>query len=664
MSGGARGPAAARGLATLGGALVAILLLSGAGGALAFAQGAPNPVVGTVEAADARGVPMSAYANLPLDRGDALSVHKVIVSTCTDLLWTLHLGLLGFALGLLDWVLSFEWLEALLVPAEALGETIGRILPVSGWAPFAFAVAGLLGGAALLRGRIGAGSLDLLLSAVCFALSVSFLADPVGAIAGRGPEDPWSLRGAGRTGTGIAVAVLEESGAALGLPAAPSDAGIAGTVLGSAVMTSTVDRLVRAPAQEIAFGAELGGTCDEAFTAAMREGRSADEVRDAVRDCDSQAARYIEHPTMWQPLTVLLTLAGSLAILLLVLAMLVLLLASVLWGLWAGLRTALWVHVAILPGAARARLVRALLDGGVAIAAFVSALVLLSLGLSLVLSVLERISAQGTPMVVQMGFLASLSAVVAFGLWIVHARMREAGGALSRLLRPRERPERRLERSGRPVRAMPPASAGRAPAAGATGPALGGLAPPIAFPVGTGGTAAPEEPLLGRPRPPRPAPRDGVESPGGRYPGEGPPSAPDPAPSDLRAGPGRPVGPDPRPGADGAPAPVGAPGAVAGPSGAAGSSRTAREPGAAGAVPAPRAGGERAAGMLATAAAGVAAGALAASRSRGGAPGGERRGGAGGRYALRIAADGTGRIERRSGRRLGGRPEAPGRGTP
>lgn len=419
-----------------GGVILLIVLLSGTGSPAAFAStadGSPaDPVIGEIEANDGQGVPLRAYASLPIVRDETGSVHEIVISICTDALWTMHLGLLGFTLDLLDWVLSFEWAEAVLIPAEALGTTMHEAIMLPGWASVAFALAGVIGGITCLRGRVGAGALDLLLSALCFALAVSFLSDPVGAIAGRPGEDAWSLRAAGQAGSEITIEVLAESGEALGVEAGHDPgASLAGSVLGSAIITRAIDHLVRSPAQEIAFGRALSGECDAAFTTALRDGHGHDAAREEVGRCDAQLARRAAQPTMWQPMTALLTLLGSLTIMLLAGSMLVLLLLSIAWGLWSALRVALWVHVAILPGVARERLVRALFDTAISVIAFMTALVMCALTLALVLSILDRLAAQGTPMAVQMGFTAAFGGVLAFGMRAVHGRMRRSGASLS-----------------------------------------------------------------------------------------------------------------------------------------------------------------------------------------------------------------------------------------
>src|SRR5690606_23819807 len=110
--------------------------------------------------------------------------HATMTAWLTDAAWTWHIGGIALAMQLLGWVLGFGWVEWVLGPLDALRVVLGAQLGAFGWAPLALTVAALVGGIVAFRGRLGAGVMQLVVSAGCFALASTVMLAPLDAITG------------------------------------------------------------------------------------------------------------------------------------------------------------------------------------------------------------------------------------------------------------------------------------------------------------------------------------------------------------------------------------------------------------------------------------------------------------------------------------------------
>ncbi|MGO2110395.1 MAG: hypothetical protein ACTH31_02160, partial [Pseudoclavibacter sp.] len=165
-----------------------------------------NPLLTGVDAADGQGIPIVNYQTLPLDRGDALDSHATMTAWLTDAAWTAHVGVIALSLQLLDWVLSFSWLDWILGPVDAARGALAGVVGGVAWAPFALLVAALVGGIVAFRGRLGAGITQLGVSAICFALATTVMLAPLSAITGS--DDP--VGDARDAGQAVADAVVAD----------------------------------------------------------------------------------------------------------------------------------------------------------------------------------------------------------------------------------------------------------------------------------------------------------------------------------------------------------------------------------------------------------------------------------------------------------------------
>lgn len=414
---------------------VALLIFFGAGpavaatapGAAAGPGNATNPLLGGVDAVDSSGVPLVSYQHLPLDRGDALDSHATMTAWLTDAAWTAHVGMVALALQLLEWVLSFAWIDWVLGPLDALRRSLGEQLGGFAWAPLALLITAIVGGILAFRGRLGAGVMQLVVSAACFGLATTLMLAPLTAITGsEHPVD--DARGLGQALASAVVddVLADEPGS--GDDGAPGSAGADSM---AQLETELVTLFVRGAAQEVAFGAALDETaCGDVYTDAMlaeAPGPERSGVRDAVADCSESAAAYVEQPSLWQPFSVMITMTGAIAMLGLVVVLAMALLGAVLQTVIASLRAMVWVNVAILPGIGRQRFVRAIADAGASLIAIVVLIIAVAGSSSLIVNVAGHVSRSGTSLTVQMACVTGITIACAIAIATVGRRLRAGG---------------------------------------------------------------------------------------------------------------------------------------------------------------------------------------------------------------------------------------------
>ncbi|KAB1655622.1 hypothetical protein F8O01_11490 [Pseudoclavibacter chungangensis] len=392
---------------------------------VAFADAPANPLVPGGELVDTHGVPLVNYAVLPLDRGDIWTAEKTVKTLPTDWVWTGHVAMVAATVQVLSWVLEFTWVDWLLTPFEAIAESVDTNLGRVDWAPFALLVAGAVGGVLVFIGRTAAGLTDLFVSALCFALATTILTNPVAGLAGDG--DGGAIGAAQDYGEELAQAVFTD------LDVLDADVIAEDEVLTKGITAQLITVFVSIPAQEVAFGHRIADAeCEAVFVERMTSEPPilGNQVRDGVSGCDAVAKAYVERPDFWQTMVALITLAGTGSLSLFAWGLFAMLAMTVLGAAFAGIRTIVWLHVAMLPSLGRRQLVKALADLATSVLAFVLILVLLSTGLGMVLKVIETITSVGISLVNQMGFLSILLIAATVTTLVITRRLRRQGRTL------------------------------------------------------------------------------------------------------------------------------------------------------------------------------------------------------------------------------------------
>lgn len=355
------------------------------------ADPSPVPFLPGLTITDSAGIPISHYAVLPIDRGDWLNTGKSILAAMTDPIWTGHLAALSWLIWVYEQILTFAWLDMLIIPFQALADLMQDFFGKLYWIPLALAIAGAIGGFAIALGRFAAGFSEMLIAAFISVLAVTSLANPVTTITAAGG----AFDTAQDYGTQLSAAVVAGDINAGETPPENIADGVTGQL---------VNIFVRIPAQTIAFGQVLEGECADKFDQLMLEkppliDQSA--VRDGVRSCNESAKQYNENPNFGQVLTTGIIASGSTGSFLVPIILMGLFMFTAFGTLLSGVKTIFHVHAAILP-MFRAALWRSVSDMAVGVIGIVFLCVGLATSLVLTGSVMTWLIDVGYSLVAQM----------------------------------------------------------------------------------------------------------------------------------------------------------------------------------------------------------------------------------------------------------------------
>lgn len=269
-----------RGVKALTTALVLVVVVGGP----AYADGVDTPsALGWINYKDSYGLKIWQY-ELSLDRGGATSPGKVIWSFFIDTGWQMYRAWIGISCWLVDWTLSFDWLQWITKPALELGDALQKVIDRFGAGPTFLSITAAAGVLLMLRGRWATGFFEIFLALFISAVSVGFLANPIETVAG---ED------------GVLVGSRD-----LGLTAASGlkndgDTSAAPEETREDVVSMIVETFLRRPAQLVNFGTVLdGGDCEDAYQDKAAEGPFGDDddLRNAVKDCNEGYGKVAENP--------------------------------------------------------------------------------------------------------------------------------------------------------------------------------------------------------------------------------------------------------------------------------------------------------------------------------------------------------------------------------
>lgn len=377
---------------------------------------------------DQDGVTLLQYNMLPLDRGDAWTLQKGFWTNPTDTLWTMHLMGVAWSLWMFEFQLSFQWVDWITGPISAIADFAQTAVTQIGWVPLAMAITGLVCGIAILTGRIGSGIAELLISAVCLALSLGILLNPVASLSGPNGAIVWSATQGGN----LAAAIASDD------PVLPTDEPSlddAQRVLSGTITTQLMDIFVRRPAQEIAFGHQLEGSCATTFSEQMKTVNPLDKastsVRDAVKGCDQAAWDYVTNPGAGMLLTTAVIWFGSGALILLADVFALMLLIVVLYALWCAAKLIILVPVNLLPGFGRTALFKSLIGMWVGVLSVGGAIILLAGYLRVLSGVMGAASDVGIPMLAQTLLVNMVVLALIVTFFVAWAQARRAGETLA-----------------------------------------------------------------------------------------------------------------------------------------------------------------------------------------------------------------------------------------
>lgn len=380
----------------------------------------PDPGEGLT---DSKGVPIEKYTVLPQDRGGWDNWGKSMNGWFLDLFWQMLQYSMVMLIWLLQWTLSFEWVDGLTKPFQDLSTNVQNFTGGINWIPFALMIAAVVCGIAMVRGKIAGGLMNIVISCLLAVAATGILANPSTMVFGPGG----ALDQVKQRGGQIAVAVSTDGTQNHG-DLTPTK------IINQSVVKPLVDVMLRHPSQLISFGKILDGPCSDVFTEKMKAAPTANagdnSVRDAVAACDPEVATFIKYP-FGQFVTAFVVGQAVLYLALLAVFLVGVLILTV---LWAGYQTVLFgvkLLAAIIPTDNRGGVWKTGMDLVVSLALVGASIIFLTLYLKMIVAMSEATKdlGQGQYPVIDILFVGG---IIAF--WIIRRKLKKAGESVAERL--------------------------------------------------------------------------------------------------------------------------------------------------------------------------------------------------------------------------------------
>lgn len=321
--------------------LVPTVMIGGADAALASSGSAAPAVFSWVNIKDTHGVPAWNY-QLSIGGDSVWHPVETIFGIITSLCWGIYQLWIILLAWMVNWVLSFGWLNMVSKPLIGFGQDLHVILfSHFGVVNTLLTLAALVSVMYMMRGKWLLGIFELGLSCVIAILAVGVLANPMKMVAG----DHGALAMARDSGLQIAV----------GLNNHGNLAGESTDTLRKQEVGMLLDTFLRKPQQLVNFGKVEDGTkCAGAYQKAVKTDPT--NLKDDVGNCDGNASDYASSPGLGMVMSALaLDPVGWGAGLFCVVLMLGVLVSG-LYALWQSLKGIWSLFVAIAPGGSKGSL--------------------------------------------------------------------------------------------------------------------------------------------------------------------------------------------------------------------------------------------------------------------------------------------------------------------
>jgi len=340
------------------------------------------PALNWMKLLDSKGISVWAY-EMSLNTGGITSPGKFVWSFLVTLTWQGYRALVVFAIWLINWVLSFSWLDWVATPVIALSKSVATLVHTFGLAPTFLTIMAATCAAHIFRGRWTMGAFDLVVGCAIAALAVGGLSNPVGLVTGQsgyimqardlGLELSSGLAHNGDT-TSNADQMREQTSAML------------------------VDTFIRMPAEMINFGRSLNGDpCEAKYDEVMRSGPHGgdDTVRIAMQDCNAAMGDYADKPNSGMAISAIILSPSAIFVMLFALLLCVAVMLAVATVLYESLKLLVVMVWAILPGDSRGSLWQTFANVVMALATMTFAVVFLTAYLLLLQSVFSSTNSGG-----------------------------------------------------------------------------------------------------------------------------------------------------------------------------------------------------------------------------------------------------------------------------
>lgn len=306
---------------------------------------------------DSYGVPVAAYSQLMLDSGGFFDTNGSAAAFFAEMLWTVYAFVAFMIIALVNFTLSFVWLDWIASPFILIANTIDGILSDGQIIAFGFAVASLVIAIGVMKGRIGSAIVEGLVVAFIGALITTPIGNPSEFLGG---DNGWV-----QTSADVGEEISGEISAG-------SEQGEVGS---DPVSGPLADLMLRTPFMMTSFGADLedhvgggdGRTCGSSWNSIQTgddrlSGADADDIRESITGCLEGADHTVPEAAASTNGYILLFGIGLLGISLLIGSFVASLFAVVVLALFGLLNLIIRAHLALFSPYHRFKFVAAALQ--------------------------------------------------------------------------------------------------------------------------------------------------------------------------------------------------------------------------------------------------------------------------------------------------------------
>lgn len=373
---------------------------------------------------DTSGVPIGAYAELPLDYGRLTYPARLIRGVILGFAWTVYTFVVFTLLAFVEFILSFMWLDWLASPIVLLTNSIDATLGRMGLVGLGLSVTALVVALAVMRGRKGTAVVEILMVAVIAGLIATPLGNPVSYLTG----EQSIVKDSSEFGQQLGDATVMDAGAG-GDGAADTE----GEDSGGPISAELVDMAVRSPAQMISFGTELEGRCADVWDeTAQDDGADTERLRKQVLRCDSDLKAANETDS-WQALGFyLMNWVGVIGLFFLIGVFGFFILKDVMLALLGCINVVVRGYLAVFPGGGRYAFFNALSQLSVNVVMIALYIWALSAYLWLIGEITSSIGV--LPLMLGSGFMGLVIIVMTVTFFLMKRRTKKVGETIARAL--------------------------------------------------------------------------------------------------------------------------------------------------------------------------------------------------------------------------------------
>lgn len=292
---------------------------------------------------DTSGVPLHRYSELPIRPGNATTPVQLIRAIVLNILWAFYAVCVFLVLAILEFILSFMWLDWLASPIGLIANSLDGILGQFGLVGLGLSVTAVTVAFAVLRGRKGSALVEVLVVSAVVGLIATPMGNPINELTGEESVLKQSAAYGAELGQGTTQDASEGE-----------DGGGSDDEAGVGVSSGLVDMTLRAPAQMISFGQELEGECKTAFDEAAKDpGVDTEKWRKKVISCDKGVKEANETSSFTAFGFYFMNWFSLIGLVVLIVVLVFFLIKDVLMALFGSINVIIKGYLAAFPGPAR-----------------------------------------------------------------------------------------------------------------------------------------------------------------------------------------------------------------------------------------------------------------------------------------------------------------------